>query len=186
LFLSDDAVEPPGSPGELFSSKSAFTRRGSGGGQLIKRAVCFWLAVTGVTSAVPAQAQVRDAEYRGTLVCGNLPFAQDPQRASMVVKITGGEGPYRRPVHMPLRSIVAGTETGTVKVDGNKITLTGGWKSDKAFYEASYSGTVVRRSAKISGMQKWTHDGKSYTRRCSGAIQRPLAAFLPKPTKPAQ
>ena len=30
------------------------------------------------------------------------------------------------------------------------------------------------------------HEGKSYTRTCSGAIKRPLAAFVPKPQKPAQ
>jgi hypothetical protein len=149
----------------------------------MRKSVMIWVAVAGAVLAVPAQAQVRDAEYRGTLVCGNLPFAQDPQRAAIVVKLTGREGPYERPVHMPLRTKVAGTETGTVKVDGNKITLTGGWKSDGGSYDASYSGTFVRRSAKLSGTQKWTHDGKSYTRNCAGAIQRPLAAFLPKQKK---
>lgn len=143
-----------------------------------------WLAAAaGAMLAVPAQAQVRDAEYRGTLVCGKLPFAQDPQRAAIVVKLAGSEGPYDRPVHMPLRSTVAGRETGTVKVDGNKIVLTGGWRSDKDSYHASYNGTFVRRSAKISGTQKWMHGGKSYTRSCSGVIKRPLAAFLPKQKK---
>lgn len=142
-----------------------------------------WLAIAGAVLAVPAQAQVRDAEYRGTLVCGKLPFAQDPQRAAIVVKLSGSEGPYQRPVHMPIRSKVAGRETGTAKVEGNKIALTGGWKSDKDSYDASYSGTFVRRSAKISGTQKWTHGGKSYTRSCSGVIKRPLAAFLPKQKK---
>lgn len=148
------------------------------------KSVMIWLAVAaGAMLAAQAQAQVRDAEYRGTLVCGNLPFAQDPQRAAILVKLTGSEGPYERPVHMPIRSKVAGKETGTVKVDGNKIALTGGWKGDKDSYDASYSGSFVRRSAKIRGTQKWTHDGKSYTRRCSGALQRPFAAFLPKQKK---
>jgi hypothetical protein len=130
-----------------------------------------------------AQAQVRDAEYRGTLVCGKLPFAQDPTRAAIEVKLDGNEGPYERPVHMPKRSKVAGKETGNVKVEGDKIALTGGWKSDKSSYDASYSGTFVRRSAKLSGTQTWTHEGKSYTRTCSGAIQRPFAAFLPRQKK---
>ncbi len=142
--------------------------------------------VAGVMVAVPAQAQVRDAEYRGTLVCGKLPFAQDPSRAAITVKLTGSEGPYERPVHMPVRGKIAGQETGKVKVDGDKIAITGGWKGEKSSYEASYSGTFVRRSAKLTGQQSWTHEGKSYTRTCSGAIKRPLAAFLPKPQKPAQ
>ncbi len=66
------------------------------------------------------------------------------------------------------------------KVDGDKITLTGGWKGEKASYDASYAGSFVRRSAKLSGTQTWTYDGKSYNRTCSGAVKRPLAAFLPK------
>jgi hypothetical protein len=142
--------------------------------------------VAGVMVAVPAQAQVRDAEYRGTLVCGRLPFAQDPSRTAITVKLTGSEGPYERPVHMPVRGKIAGQETGKVKVDGDKIAITGGWKGEKSSYEASYSGTFVRRSAKLTGQQSWTHEGKSYTRACSGAIKRPLAAFVPKPQKPAQ
>jgi hypothetical protein len=128
--------------------------------------------------------QVRDAEYRGTLVCGKLPFAEDPTRAAIAVKITGNEGPYDRPVHMPLRTTVAGTETGTVKVDSGKIALTGGWKGEKSSYDASYSGVFIRRSAQITGTQTWTYEGKTYTRTCAGAIKRPLAAFLPKQKKP--
>jgi hypothetical protein len=139
-----------------------------------------WLAAAGVLFVMPAQAQVRDADYRGTLVCGKLPFAQDSTRAAISVKLSNNAGPYNRPVHMPVRSTVAGTETGTVKVDGDKIALTGGWKGEKASYEANYNGTFVRRSAKLSGTQTWTYDGKSYTRTCAGVIKRPLAAFLPK------
>lgn len=154
---------------------------------MIKGAISLSLAmVAGAMLAGPAQAQVRDAEYRGTLVCGKLPFAQDPGRAAITVKLTGSEGPYERPVHMPVRGKIVGQETGKVKVDGDKIAITGGWKGEKSSYEASYSGTFVRRSAKLTGQQSWTHDGKSYTRTCSGAITRPLAAFLPKPRKPAQ
>jgi hypothetical protein len=135
---------------------------------------------------LPVQAQVRDAAYRGTLVCGKLSFAQDPQRAAIEVKLAGNEGPYERPVHMPIRTKIAGKETGTAKVEGDKITLAGGWKGEKDSYEATYSGTFVRRSAKLTGMQTWTHEGKTHTRNCSGVIQRPFAAFLPKEKKPAQ
>jgi hypothetical protein len=154
---------------------------------MIKAAKSMSLAMlTGAMLAMPAQAQVRDAEYRGTLVCGKLPFAQDPGRAAITVKLTGSEGPYERPVHMPVRGKIVGQETGKVKVDGEKIAITGGWKGEKSSYEANYSGTFVRRSAKLTGQQSWTHEGKSYTRACSGAIKRPLAAFVPKTQKPAQ
>ena len=150
---------------------------------MTKRMGALWLTAACVVLAAPVQAQVRDADYRGTLVCGKLPFAQDPQRAAVLVKISGNEGPYERPVHMPIRGKIVGKETGTAKLDGSKITLTGGWKSEKDSYEASYTGTFVRRRAKITGTQKWTRDGKSYTRQCAGSISRPLAAFLPKQKK---
>lgn len=154
---------------------------------MVKCTVSIRLAiVAGALLAVPAEAQVRDAEYRGTLVCGRLPFAQDPTRAAITVKLTGSEGPYERPVHMPVRTRIAGQETGKAKVDGDKIAITGGWKGEKSSYEASYSGTFVRRSAKLTGRQSWTHEGKNYTRTCSGALKRPLAAFLRKPEKSPQ
>ena len=129
----------------------------------------------------PVLAQVRDATYLGTFVCGKLPFAQDPVRAAIEVKISGNAGSYSRPVHMPLRDKIAGTETGTAAVEGDKITLKGSWKGDKDSYDASYSGTFIRRSAQLTGTQTWTHEGKSYSRNCSGAIKRPLAIFLKKP-----
>ena len=51
---------------------------------------------------------------------------------------------------MPPRTRIAGQETGKAKVDDDKIAITGGWKSEKSSYEASYSGTFVRRSAKLT------------------------------------
>jgi hypothetical protein len=137
-------------------------------------------ALSFLCGTVAAQAQVRDATYRGTLVCGKLAFAQDPTRAAIEVKIAGNDATYSRPVHGVHRTSVLGTETGSGKIDGDKISLAGGWKSDKGSYEATYSGTFVRRRAKHSGAPKRTHEGKSYSRECSGVIKRPLAAFLPK------
>jgi len=142
-------------------------------------------AIASVMFAAPALAQVRDADYRGTLVCGKLPFAQDAARTAITVQITGNEGRYERPVQLT-RQGGKGVEKGTAKVDGDKIALTGSWKDDKSSYEASYSGTFVRRSATLKGTQTWSYDGKSYKRECSGAIKRPFAAFLPKQKKPAQ
>jgi hypothetical protein len=134
-------------------------------------------------ATLAAQAQVRDAPYRGTLVCGVLPFAEDPVRAAIEVNLTANVGSYQRPVHAPTRQTIAGTETGTATVDGKRILLTGGWRGETNSYEAIYSGNFVRRSAKIAGTQIWTHGGKSYMRTCSGAIKRPFAVFLPKEKK---
>jgi len=52
-------------------------------------------------------------------------------------------------------------------------------------YQAKYSGTFVRRSAKLKGTQTWTAGGKTMSRACSGAIKRPLKPFLPRNKQPA-
>jgi hypothetical protein len=137
--------------------------------------------------AMPAAAQtkVREAVYRGTLVCGKLPFIEDPVRAAIEIKVAGNAAQYSRPVRAPLRGSVAGTETGTGTIDGDKISLKGEWRGELGGYNAAYGGRFVRRSAKLSGTQTWTHAGKSYKRECSGVIKRPLAAFLPKDKKKA-
>ena len=135
--------------------------------------------------AMPAQAQtkVREAVYRGTLVCGKLPFIEDPVRAAIEIKIAGNAAQYSRPVRAPRRGSVAGTETGTGTIDGDKISLKGEWRGELGSYSAAYGGTFVRRSARLTGTQTWMHEGKSYTRECSGVVKRPLAAFLPKDKK---
>jgi hypothetical protein len=69
------------------------------------------------------------------------------------------------------------------RMDGGKINLKGNWKGNKHEYTAAYSGSFIRRSAKLTGVQTWAHNGKTQTRECTGAIKRPLAAFLPKGKK---
>jgi hypothetical protein len=73
-----------------------------------------------------------------------------------------------------------GTEKGDGTVNGQDIKLEGSWEGAGRQYKASYSGTFVRRWAKLKGTQTWTIDGKTVTRNCSGAIKRPLRAFLPR------
>jgi hypothetical protein len=53
-------------------------------------------------------------------------------------------------------------------------------------YTASYSGTFVRRSVKLKGMQTWVEGGKTFTRACSGVVKRPLKAFLRKDANSAK
>jgi len=128
----------------------------------------------------------RAAGFAGLGATG-LPRGTDCEiDVAIAVNIVSNEGSYERPVFMSGRGKLAGTEKGTAKVDGDKISLAGGWKGDKDSYEASYSGGFVRRSANLTGTQKWTHDGQSFTRNCTGSIKRPLAAFLPKSQKPPQ
>jgi hypothetical protein len=40
--------------------------------------------------------------------------------------------------------------------------------------------------AAAPGKQIWTREGKTYERTCTGAIKRPLAAFLPRAKKKEQ
>src|SRR5262249_28756146 len=132
-----------------------------------------------------ASAQVRDAVYRGTLVCDKLPFFESAAREAIEVGISGGAAKYSHVVRVR-DAVDAPNETGTGKVEGQDISLQGEWtsKADKGdSYKATYSGTFVRRSANLTGMQTWTHDGKTFTRKCIGAIKRPLRAFLPRERK---
>ena len=152
---------------------------------MIKGGRVVWLAaVAGAMLAAPAQAQVRDAEYRGRVREG-LPFAQDPGRAAITIKLAGGEGTYERPVHMPVRNKIIGQETGKVKVDGDKIAITGGWKGEKS---STRRATAEPSSAAVpnSPPAKLDPRGQKLYANCSGATKRPLAAFLPKQRKPAE
>jgi len=141
------------------------------------------IAATMLTAAAaPAGAEVLDAVYRGTLVCDKLPFTDNKMREAIDVTIGGGAASYTHVVRLrELAETV--TEKGAGKVDGQAISLEGTWKGSGREYKAKYSGTFVRRSAKLTGTQTWTDGGKTITRACSGAIKRPLKAFLPRNKK---
>ncbi len=123
--------------------------------------------------------QVLDAVYRGTLVCDKLPFTDAAMREAIDVTIAGGTVRYTHVVRLrPAAETVL--EAGTGTLDGGKLSLQGSWKGGNREYTASYSGTFVRRSAKLRGKQTWSDGGKTVTRDCSGAIKRPLKVFLPR------
>ena len=133
-------------------------------------------------AGTPAAAQVRDAVYRGTLVCDKLPFTQNKMREAIDVTINGDAASYTHVVRLR-ETAEAVAERGTGKVDGQNISLQGSWKDGNREYQARYSGSFVRRSATLKGVQSWSDGGKTFTRACSGAIKRPLRAFLPRDKK---
>jgi len=137
------------------------------------------LAATGA----PASAQVLDATYRGTMVCDKVPSISQQTREAIEVTISSGAVRYHHVVRLRNAAVEATPEQGTGTIEGQKITLQGGWKSGARQYEANYSGSFVRRSAKLKGTQTWTDGGKIVTRACTGAIKRPLKAFLPRDRK---
>ncbi|MGZ3411672.1 MAG: hypothetical protein ACXWJW_16430 [Xanthobacteraceae bacterium] len=121
---------------------------------------------------------MRDAVYRGTMVCAKLPWFERATREAIDVTIAAGTVRY---THAVREASELSTEHGHGALVGDKITLYGAWRGTKGdSYESSYSGTFVRRSAKMSGTQTWIHQGGTYTRSCNGVIKRPFAAFLPK------
>lgn len=131
-----------------------------------------------VTAAMPAAAQVRDAVYRGTLVCDKLPFSVGKGREAMEVTIAGGTVRYSHVVR--LRDAAEPVpEQGKGSLNGQDIELQGSWKSGNRQYEAKYSGAFVRRHADLKGTQNWTEGGKSFSRACAGTIKRPFRVFLP-------
>jgi hypothetical protein len=135
--------------------------------------------------ATPAAAEVLDATYRGTMVCDKLPFTSDKMREAIEVTITGGAARYSHVVRLRSLAVEAAAEQGTGMIDGQKIDLQGTWKGGSREYAANYSGSFVRRSARLKGMQTWTDGGKTVTRACAGAIKRPFKPFLPRNKKQA-
>jgi hypothetical protein len=142
------------------------------------------LAAVTVT-ATPAAAEVLDATYRGTMVCDKLPFTGDKMREAIEVTITGGAARYSHVVRLRNLAVEAAAEQGSGAIDGQKIDLQGSWKGGGREYAAKYSGSVVRRSARLKGTQTWTDGGKTVIRACAGAIKRPFKPFLPRNKKQA-
>ena len=135
--------------------------------------------------ATPTAAQpVRDAVYRGTLICDKLPFTTARMREAIDVTISRGGVRYSHVVRLREQP-EAVMEQGTGKLEGEKISLEGAWDGGARQYKASYSGTFVRRSARLRGTQTWTDGGKTIARACSGAIKRPFRVFLPRERRPA-
>src|SRR5262245_40964449 len=138
------------------------------------------LAAMMAAVATPAAAQVLDATYRGTMICDKLPFTSDKMREAIEVTISGGTVRYSHVVRLTKVAVEATAEQGTGALDGQKLSLDGSWKGGNRKYEAKYSGSFVRRSARLRGTQTWTDGGKTITRACAGAIKRPLRPFLPR------
>ena len=104
-------------------------------------------------------------------------------REAIEVTISGGAVRYHHVVRLRHAAVEATAEQGTGTIDGQKINLQGTWKSGSRQYEAKYSGSFVRRSAKLKGTQTWTDGGKTAIRACAGAIKRPFKPFLPRDKK---
>lgn len=136
------------------------------------------LAALIAIGSTPAAAVVLDATYRGTLVCDKLPFAKSRERAAISVTILGGAAHYSHAVRLRTAVAEPTAEQGAGTVTGQNIALQGSWSGAAGEYKAAYSGTFVRRTARLKGTQTWTVAGKTVTRACSGAIKRPLRAFI--------
>jgi hypothetical protein len=129
-----------------------------------------------------ATAQVRDAVYRGTLVCDKLPFSAGRDREAIEVTISGNAVKYTHVVRFR-DAVEPVKERGSGTLSGLDINLQGSWKSGNRQYEAKYGGSFVRRHADLKGIQTWTDGGKTITRTCLGTIKRPLRIFLPRKKK---
>lgn len=136
------------------------------------------------TAQTKRQTKVLDAAYRGTMVCAKLPFTEFAMREAITVTLSGGSGTYIHVVRLKDKPEPV-EEKGAAKLDGARLSLEGTWKGDAGQYQANYSGSFVRRSAKLIGTQTWTVNNRILTRSCSGVVKRALRAFLPRDKKPA-
>jgi len=147
-----------------------------------KHVVGVLVAAAAATAATAASAQVRDAVYRGTMVCDKLPFSAGKSREAIEVTIAAGTVRYTQVVRLH-DTAVAAPEQGTGTLSGVVLSLQGAWKGGNRQYEAKYSGTFVRRHADLKGTQTWSDGGKTVTRSCVGTIKRPFKIFLPSDKK---
>jgi hypothetical protein len=134
-----------------------------------------WVATTGT----PAAAEVLDAVYRGTMLCDRIPIIKTNRREALEVTIDDGKVRYTHVVRLRDAPELK-PEQGGGSLKGQDITLEGAWDGGGHGYKAKYSGTFVRRSVHLKGIQTWAVDGKTLTRECSGAVKRRLKAFLPR------
>jgi len=142
-----------------------------------RHAIGVLVAAAAAIAGTPASAQVRDAVYRGTMVCDKLPFSAGKSREAIEVKIAAGAVRYTQVVRLHDTSVAA-PEQGTGTLSGDALSLQGAWKGGNRQYEAKYAGTFVRRNADLKGSQTWTDSGKTMTRSCTGTIKRPFKVFL--------
>lgn len=150
---------------------------------MVRTATAVCTIAAAISVSVPsATAQIRDAVYRGTLVCDKLPFAPRRGREAIEVTIAGGTVRYSHVVRLR-DTAEAVPEQGKGSLNGQDIELQGSWKSGNHQYEAKYTGSFVRRHADLKGTQTWIDGGKTITRACAGTIKRPLRVFLPKDKK---
>jgi hypothetical protein len=145
----------------------------------VRRAICGLTAVWVAMMSAPADAEVLDAVYRGTLLCEKLPFIKTTRREALEVNIDEGKVRYTHVVRLRDAPELK-PEQGGGSLKGQDITLEGAWDGGANSYKAKYSGTFVRRSVHLTGTQTWTAEGKTVTRDCSGAVKRRLKAFLPR------
>jgi hypothetical protein len=98
--------------------------------------ICVIAAASIAMAVLPATAQVRDAVYRGTMVCDQLPFSLGKSRGAIEVTISGSAVHYSHIVR--LRDAAEPTpEQGTGTLNGDNISLQGSWKGGNRQYEAN-------------------------------------------------
>jgi hypothetical protein len=145
----------------------------------LKQSAVLVIALT-ASAVTPARSEVLDATYRGTLVCGSLPFANATLREAIEVTIAGAQVSYREVVRLGKSKTAEEPEQGSGTLAGQRIELQGSWKQSDRRYEAKYGGDFVRRSVRLEGIQTWTVGDKTATRNCAGAVKRPFKPFLPR------
>ena len=98
---------------------------------------------------------MRDAVYRGTLVCDKLPFSAGKGREAIEVTIAGGTVRYSHVVR--LRDAAEPVpEQGKGSLNGQDIELQGSWESGNRQYEAKYSGRP-QGDADLDGRRQELH-----------------------------
>jgi hypothetical protein len=140
------------------------------------------IAAAVASAAAPANAQVRDAVYRGTMVCDKLPFTAGKSREAIEVTSAGDTVRYSRVVRLRGTASLP-REEGSGTLSGQNISLQAHGRAATANMKRNMRALFLRRHADLKGTQIWNDDGKSISRDCSGTIKRQLRVFLPRDRK---
>ncbi|WP_375457631.1 hypothetical protein [uncultured Enterovirga sp.] len=119
-----------------------------------------------------AQAQGRaEGSYPAVISCDKLPFTAGSVRDRFVLEITSGKAAYSRKLTSADGPDAAGgTETGTGRLSGGRLSLSGRAKTKSGSFEARYIGEVSGTGGLLTGIQTWTYRGQSYQRPCQISV----------------
>jgi hypothetical protein len=127
------------------------------------------LALLSVGAASSQTAPSLNSEYKGTLVCAQLPGQIAVIRVPLDMVVTDNTVTFTRPI-LGNRNEVVGSEMAKGTVEDGKISLASTGSENGTRYEGRYTGAITADGGTFTGTQSWTMADVTRTRPCTGAF----------------